>query len=622
MSMTRGRHQFGFGVRLAEARTRAVYGTNVTPSFAFSGAATGLGLADFLTGQAASLTQGISNEIHARMKYVSFYGQDTWQVKPRLSVSYGLRWSPILPQQDERRPVPMVLNFDLKRYTQGLRSTVFVNAPPGLIFPGDPGFAQKNNGANAAKPMSDVFNPYWKDFAPRVGFAWDGQGDGRTSIRVSYGLSYEDYPANFRLGTQRSEPPWGALTRLLAPVGGLDDPWRGIPGGNPFPLQLTKDMPFVPAGDYVPNNPYLSPTYTQSWNLSIQREVVPGTLVSASYLGTGIVNTQAATPLNLAIFVPGVGDANDNCFLNGQATHFKVAPGTACSTVTNTQARRTLSFLNPASAEIGRLAIITSSGTQSYNGMLLSVQRRATNGVTVNANYTLSHCIGDYAGRSNSGYGSGVNHSYQDPNNRRKDRGNCESDQRHNFNLTAVAETPKFANRTLNLVGTGWRLSGLYRASTSGNLVASNQSSGPRTVTIGSASTSSSSGATVDRCLCDVSNQRPDLLLPNAVYLDNSGRPGTQYLNPAAFGVPALGTLGNLGRATLKLPPTWQFDVALSRVFRFRESQTMEFRAEAFNVLNSFRPGVIDTNLSSAQFGRIRTALDPRILQFALKYLF
>jgi hypothetical protein len=281
-----------------------------------------------------------------------------------------------------------------------------------------------------------------------------------------------------------------------------------------------------------------------------------------------------------------------------------------------------LSFLNPASAEIGRLAVITNNGTQSYNGMLLSIQRRATNGVTVNANYTWSHCIGDYAGRSNSGYGSGVDHSYQDPNNRRKDRGNCESDQRHNFNLTAVAETPRFANRTLNLVGTGWRLSGLYRASTSGNLVASNQSSGPRTVTLGSASTSSSSGASVDRCLCDVSNQRPDLVLPNAVYLDKSGRPGTQYLNPAAFAQPAVGTLGNLGRTTLTLPSTWQFDMALSRVFRFRESQSMEFRAEAFNVLNSFRPGVIDTNISSAQFGKIRTALDPRILQFALKYLF
>jgi hypothetical protein len=215
-----------------------------------------------------------------------------------------------------------------------------------------------------------------------------------------------------------------------------------------------------------------------------------------------------------------------------------------------------------------------------------------------------------------------VDHTYQDPNNRRRDRANCEVDQRHAFNLTAVAETPQFANRTLALVGSGWRVSGIYRASTAGNINAANTSSGVRTVTLGAASsgqrTSASGG---DRCLCDIANQRPDLVMTD-IYLDTSGRPGTQYLNPAAFADPALGTLGNMGRVNINLPPTWQFDVSLSRAFRFRESQSIEFRAEAYNVTNSFRPGTIATDLTSANFGRIRTALDPRILQFALKYLF
>ena len=148
-------------------------------------------------------------------------------------------------------------------------------------------------------------------------------------------------------------------------------------------------------------------------------------------------------------------------------------------------------------------------------------------------------------------------------------------------------------------------------------------------MTLGSASAGQRNNvAGGDVCLCDNSNQRPNLLLPNQVYLDKSGRPNTQYLNPAAFGSPAPGTLGNLGRVTLSLPLYWQFDVALARTFRIRESQSFEFRAEAFNVLNSFRPGtpgggaVVDTNLTSAQFGKILTALDPRIMQFALKYLF
>jgi hypothetical protein len=141
-------------------------------------------------------------------------------------------------------------------------------------------------------------------------------------------------------------------------------------------------------------------------------------------------------------------------------------------------------------------------------------------------------------------------------------------------------------------------------------------------VTLGAQGGSQTSAAGGDQCLCDILNQRPNLLLPDAVYLDKSGRPDTQYLNPAAFGQPAFGTLGNLGRVTLRLPAAWQFDMALARTFRFRETQSMEFRAEAYNVLNRFRPGIINTSLSSAQFGKIRTALDPRILQFALKYLF
>jgi hypothetical protein len=115
--------------------------------------------------------------------------------------------------------------------------------------------------------------------------------------------------------------------------------------------------------------------------------------------------------------------------------------------------------------------------------------------------------------------------------------------------------------------------------------------------------------------------QRPNLVLTD-IYKDKSGGPFTQYLNPAAFAIPAAGTLGNAGRGIVSLPYTWQFDMALSRVFRFRETQSVEFRAEAYNVTNSFRAGDIVLNLTSSQFGQIRNSLDPRIFQFALKYLF
>ena len=186
------------------------------------------------------------------------------------------------------------------------------------------------------------------------------------------------------------------------------------------------------------------------------------------------------------------------------------------------------------------------------------------------------------------------------PTNRRMDRANCVSDVRHGVNLTAVAATPTFANPTLRMLGTGWRLSGIYRRSTDTFL----------TVTSG-----------LDRALNDIASQRPNQVLDN-VYKDTSKGPNTQYLDPAAFAQPALGTVGNLGRVNIKAPGTWQFDAALSRVFRFRETQSLEFRAEAYNVTNSFRPGNPSVALNSNTFGQIRTSLAPRITQFALKYMF
>ena len=115
-----------------------------------------------------------------------------------------------------------------------------------------------------------------------------------------------------------------------------------------------------------------------------------------------------------------------------------------------------------------------------------------------------------------------------------------------------------------------------------------------------------------------MANQRVNQLLPN-VY---GNRTAQNYFNPAAFVPPELGTLGNMGIGSIAGPGTWQFDAALSRTFQLRENQKMEFRAEAFNVTNSFRMNAPTTNLNSNTFGQVTSAQDPRIMQFALKYIF
>jgi hypothetical protein len=237
--------------------------------------------------------------------------------------------------------------------------------------------------------------------------------------------------------------------------------------------------------------------------------------------------------------------------------------------------------------------------------MLLTLQRQAGRNVTVSTNYTWSHCIGDIAVDITS-VNNNNNQGYNDPSNRSLDRGDCNGDRRHVLNFTAVAQTPQFDNTTLRRIATGWTWSGIYRWS----------SGSPLDVLAGS-----------DRALNGILSasgtgiQRGVQILGNP-HTDQSGGPFTNWLNRGAFDLPALGTLGNVGRNSVVGPSTWSFDMALSRSFRFREDQRLEFRAEAFNVTNSFRPGNPNTTLTSAQFGQLRTSLDPRILQFALKYAF
>jgi hypothetical protein len=243
------------------------------------------------------------------------------------------------------------------------------------------------------------------------------------------------------------------------------------------------------------------------------------------------------------------------------------------------------------------VAKIDTGGTSSYNGLLLSFQRRAASGITVSGNYTWSHCITD--SQDELGPTSATS-GYPNPDSRTYSRGNCTvagTDRRHLVNLSAVAETPRFANPTLRAVGSGWRFSPILKLLSGGFL----------TVT-----------TSQDRALNGMGGQTVDQLQLNPY----GAKTANNYLNPAAFALPAIGTLGNVGVGAIAGPGRWQFDAALSRTFQVRETQKVEFRAEAFNVTNSVRLNDPTTNFNSSIFGQITSAQDPRIMQFALKYFF
>jgi Carboxypeptidase regulatory-like domain/TonB dependent receptor len=590
VSLLLGSHEMAFGFQGSQGRQFEDAHFFGVGWMQFRGFATGSPMADFLTGQVSLFYMAGKINQSPRQTKVALYATDSWSVTPRFTLNYGLRWEPDLPPSMQNG---RIYSFDYGRFQQGTRSTVFRNAPPGLYYPGDPGFI----GLTAAEKK-------WSRVAPRVGFAWDVNGDGRTSFRASYARNYEVLSGIWKEDWVAAAP-WGNLT--VIPSVPMTDPWSTTPGGDPFPLNLGVDANFNPGGSYQVHHSDVDTPRTDSWNVNLQRQFGQRWTVSASYLGNHSSKLWAQEMINPAVYIPGVGDANGKCFRNGAAVPFTVSPGTPCSTTGNTQNRRRFYLERPQDGgSLGSVTTINTDADTQYHGMLLSLQRRVGD-LVLSGNYTWSRCIGDFSDL-NSG-GPATDETLTNPADPKFDRGNCDSDRRHVVNWTTVATMPQFAKRTARMLASGWRLSGIYRIS----------SGAPLTVISGQ-----------DNALVGTNNQRANQVLASP-YGDQSGRPGTNFLNRSAFAVPAAGAFGNVGRNSLRGLKSWSFDLSLSRVFRLTESQRIEVRAEAYNLTNSFRPVDPTTStgspgrivsLTSGTFGVIRDSMDPRILQFAMKYFF
>ena len=574
LSFIKGNHQFAFGGNWIRS-VQNVYGPLFGDGFfSFNGQATGLSMADFLTGYVASFTQQGIQYDNERYQYFALYAQDNWKATPHLSINYGIRWEPYIGGQ---MATNYVQNFSQALFNQGVHSTVYPNAPAGLQFPGDPGFNTNS------RPSNTKLN----DWAPRLGIVYDPKGDGRMTIRASWGLFYDMPHTVFSYGFSEA-PPWGDNVNRTNVL--FNDPWgpgqngsAAFPGGDPFPLNLGKNAAFPPNGTYTTYPLNLQPTYLSQWNISIQKQIGANWLLSGSYLGNNTVHLWADAPINAPVYIPG------NC-TTGQYGLTKPGP---CSTTANQNFRRPLYMQNPAQGQFyGTIHSLDTGSTASYNALLISVQHRLASHFTVLGNYTWSHCI---AGAFTSEL-DGV--QYTNPNNRAFDRGNCAGiDHRHIFNLSAVEESPKFSDRWMQLIAGDWKLSEIVQV----------QSGSYFSVT-----------TATDQALNSIGTQRAASV--------GSPYPANQtfgeWLNPAAFAQPALGTFG-MGPNNILGPGLFNMNVALVREVRIKEKHDVQFRAEAFNLLNHVRPNNPNASISTAStFGRITTFGDPRIMQFAIKYVF
>jgi hypothetical protein len=313
----------------------------------------------------------------------------------------------------------------------------------------------------------------------------------------------------------------------------------------------------------------------------MQKQITANWLLSVSYLGNRTVHLEISEPYNPAIFIPG------NCV----AGQYGLTAAGPCSNTANTNYRRTLYLANPAKAQYYAAVNQFGDGAKAgYNALLVSLQHRFAHNYTVLANYTWSHCLTESEVALNGAGGT------QDPFNRRGDYANCFADHRHIFNLTSVVKSPKFASAWAQRLAGNWQESTIFTMS-SGTY---------STVSVG---TDNSRTGGADR--------------PNVVGDPNIDSPTIgRWFNTAAFTVGPVGTFGNAGRSSILGPGAWNVDVALSRSFPTTEHQRVDLRAEAFNLFNHARLGNPVTAINSPAYGTILSARDPRIMQFALKYVF
>jgi outer membrane receptor protein involved in Fe transport len=557
----RGQHQIGVGGEFIhnryDSRSFLAAAGNVT----FTGQVTGLGLADFLLGRAASFNAGTLTGVEVRSHYTGLYVQDNWRLSPHVTLNLGLRWEPYLPvYSDSGR----ITHFDRNRFDRGIRSTVFPNAPPGLMFPGDEGMPGK----------SLARNDYW-NFAPRVGVVWDPDAEGRQTLRAAYGRLY-DLPHLQTFSSLAQMAPWGNTVTVNNLPAGWDDPWIAVPGGDPIPALLggpNRDTRFPLFANYTTFPLDLPATSTDQWNVSYQRQVATDWMISANYLGNVVKHVWTANQINPAVFGPG-------------------------ATVGNTSQRRVLFRQNPADGQFfGSIQALDPYGTSNYHGLLLSVQRRRAGGFSLQGNYTVSRCQTD---RWNQEPGvSGA--PYVIPDNRRADRGRCPNSPEQSVNVSLVYRVPDAGtSRLAQTLTSGWQVSAIVSA----------RSGSYFSVVTG-----------VDNALSGQPNQRANQILTDPFV---PGRTFERWLNPAAFEAPAPGTYGTMPIDAIPGPGRWNVDAAVTRSLPLGSHQ-VQFRMEAFNLFNTVNPGNPVSNLSSPDFGQITSLAGgtaPRILQLAVKYQF
>ncbi len=587
VSWVRGSHSMTFGADITRGIVLLRNQFHQPAAFSFTADANGDALASFFLGVPRTFLQGNGEFKDNRVNAFGLFFQDDYHVSRRLSVNLGLRFDPFFPWKETKGRVE---GFYPEAYAKGLVSQMFVNAPPGLLFPGDPGVPQYGLKASM------------KNFAPRVGFAYDLTGDGKTSVRGGFGMFYDAMQNGIYNNRFVDVTPFSTQINLTAPSGSFSDPYRGYAGGNPFPA------PYPPPKDIKFQTPVLALSYDTGnggvyntpvvfgYNLMVERQLASDWLVRVGYVGSQSRHLLETQELSPAVFAGSTASPDSR-------RYFK---------------------------QFGSISMASQDINSGYNSLQATAQKRFSKSFTMQVNYTWSKSIDDMpfgesvttVGNNASGGSSIVSPIPWYMSGRHQfDKGPSEFDVKQRLVTTFVWQSPALAQSpaVVRFVVGGWQLSGLFSV----------QSGAPVTVLAGKDMSGNAQGA--DR----------GVYVGGEVYGGNacgSTAPCVNWVNPAAFGLPAIGTYGNVGKGALRGPGQATYDGGLFKEIPLRgERLRLQFRAEFFNLFNRvnlFNPGRAassvsgngvsqnSVNLSNAGYGSIKGAGDPRIGQLALKLVF
>ncbi|WP_161557378.1 hypothetical protein [Acidisarcina polymorpha] len=448
--------------------------------------------------------------------------------------------------------------FSAAAYAAGIRSQQYPTLSPGLLLAGDPGVPRR------------VIDTNYHVFDPRVGFAWDVFGDSRTSLRGGYGLYQDQMTANM---INLNYSPFNVNVTITNPAS-TANPYLGhvdpFPITKPTPPTTPFQIPMA-AGPFVPD---MKPPTIQQWNLTLEQQAPLGMLFRLGYQGSNAFHLLGAIEGNAAIYDPAL---------------------TQKQNVSNYNARR------PMGEFYQGLSLNEDIGTSNYNAMTASLQRQVGHGLTLLTGYRWSRCMStaDPGGFNSDVYATPV---------RSADYGRCAYDTRNQWKASGVWQLPRthfnfaFANGVLS----SWEA----------NAIVTLRSGQPFTVLSG-----------VDNSTSGIGKDRADITgNPRLPSSRSHAQEAAAFFNVSAFKANALGTYGDTARNLLSGPGYSDIDFSLNRSFpiplRVTEGHFLQFRAESFNLFNRVNFSNPNATISSETAGKITSASDPRILQFALKYVF